>query len=169
MKLKKEKLFVEKERVGSVIGKRGRTKKILEEELDIKLKISKSGEITIQGKTLERYAAIRVLQAISFGFSPDEALQLKNTDYTFEVIHIKDFAKTKHRLREIRARLIGKRGRVRKTLQDLGNISLHISNKKIGIIGKTEDVFVAKDAIKSLIRGAKHARIFKWLENKKRY
>lgn len=164
-----EKLVIEKEKVGIIIGKKGATKKLLEQELDIKLTISKHGEITIGGDAMKTFLSIIVLQAMCLGFSVDKALQLKNPDYVFEIIDVKNFAKTKVRVKEVKGRLIGRQGRVKKTIENLGNVLLCISETKIGIIGKTEDVLMTKDAIQSLLRGAQQARIFKWLENKGRY
>lgn len=164
-----EKLAIERKRVGIVIGKKGSTKKFLEEECHVKLKISRAGEITIEGDAFQCYLALNVLQAISLGFSVDEALELKNTDCIFEVINVRDFAKSKSRLTEIKARLIGKEGKVKKTIQHLGDVDICVAEKQIGIIGKVEDVSVARDAILALLRGAKHGRIFKWLEYKVRY
>lgn len=166
-----EKFAIEKEKIGIIVGKKGATKKFLEKELGVKIKISSSGNVTIDGNTLEAYLAFTILDAICFGFPVRQAIQLKDPDYSFEIIELKNFAKSKQRTKEIKGRLIGKAGKVKETIQHLGGIFLHVSEvqNKIGVIGKIEDVLVAKEAIQALLRGAKHGRIFKWLEHKERY
>lgn len=164
-----EKLAVERKKVGVIIGKKGSTKNLLEQECGVRLKISRAGEITILGGALKTYLAFNVLKAISLGFPVDGALQLKNPDYVFETINIKDFAKSKSRMVEIKGRLIGTKGNVKKVIQHLGDIDICVSESQIGIIGKAEDVLVAREAIQALLRGAKHGRIFKWLEHKERF
>lgn len=164
-----EKFVVEKDRVGIIIGKKGTTKRLVEKECGVRLRLSRAGEVTVLGDALKTFLALKVLQAISLGFSVKDALQLKTPDYVFEVINVKDFARSKSRISEIRGRLIGKEGKVKKTIQYLGNVDLCISEKQIGIIGMVEDVGVVRGAIQSLLRGAKHGRIFKWLEHKERY
>ena len=161
-----EKFVIEKNKIGIVIGKKGITKKLLEDELDVKLTITKQGEVTINGEAVKTFLAFKVIQAICLGFTADDALQLKNPNSIFEIINVKDFAKTKARAKEIKGRLIGKQGKVRKTIEHLGNVLISVSENKVGIIGKTDDVLVVKEAIESLLRGAKQVRIFKWLEHK---
>lgn len=160
---------LEKDKVGITIGARGRTKKLLEEELGVKLSISKTGEVKIEGQPFQEYLAIKVFEAINLSFTYKDALQLKNPDFNLEVINVKDYAKSKARLKELKGRLIGREGRVKELMEELGDVQIKIKENKIGIIGKAEDVFTSREAISSLLRGAKHARIFKWLEHKGRF
>lgn len=161
-----ERLHIEKEKIGVIIGKKGVTKKLIEQELGVKIKVSSNGAITIEGETLGEYCAIHVLQAISFGFSAEQALQLKNPDYSFETINVKNFAKSKNRIAEVKGRLIGKQGKVKRVLQELGDVDLCITESRIGIIGEVGDVKFVRDAIHSLLKGAKHSSVFKTLEHK---
>ena len=163
-----ERLHVGKEKIGIIIGKKGAVKKLLEQELDVTIKISSSGAITIEGDTLNAYRATHVLQAIAFGFSPDSALELKNPEFSFETINVKNFAESKKRISEIKGRLIGKSGRVKRVIQDLGAVDLCITENRIGLIGESSDVGFARRAIQTLLRGAKHSRIFKTFEQKNR-
>ncbi len=164
-----ERLHIEKDKIGVIIGKGGATKNLIEWELGVKIRVSSSGAITIEGEALGEYCAVTVLQAISFGFSAEQALQLKNPDYLFETINIKNFAKSKNRIAEIKGRLIGKQGKVKRVIQDLGDVDLCITENRIGIIGEAGDVKFARDAIHSLLKGAKHSSVFKTLEHKEKY
>ncbi|MBU2497150.1 MAG: KH domain-containing protein [Nanoarchaeota archaeon] len=164
-----EKFAIEREKVGIIIGKKGATKKLLEYEIGVKITISRTGNIKINGSAIKSLVAMNVIKAICFGFLVDDALQLINPDFIFEIISVKDFAKSKSRIKEIKARIIGRKGKAKKTIESLGNIFICVSKTKIGIIGSVEEVFSAKEAIESLLRGAKHGRIYKWMENKSRY
>ena len=95
-----------------------RTKEKLEKELNVKIKIT-GKNITLDGETLDEYEAVKIIDAINFGFSTENALLLKEQDYAFRKIHIKEF--TKRPLESIRSRLIGKHGKTRIT-KTPGNI-----------------------------------------------
>ena len=164
-----ERFAIEKEKIGIIIGKKGENKKYLENELGVKITVSKTGNIKIEGPSIKSLIAMNVIKAICFGFIIEDALQLKNNGFIFETLNVKNFAKTKTRIKEIKARLIGKKGKAKRTIESLGKVFICIGKTKIGIIGSVEEVFSAKEAIESLLRGAKHGRVYKWLENKSRF
>ncbi|MEK6852351.1 MAG: KH domain-containing protein [Nanoarchaeota archaeon] len=164
-----EKLHIEREKVGRLIGKDGRNKKKIEQELGVRLKVSSSGIVTIQGDVQYAHYAVKVIQAFCFGFELGDALLLGDPECRFEVINIKNYAKSKNRLREVKGRLIGTQGRVKRVLEELGDVVLCVSENKLGIIGKTEEVVMVREAIDSLLKGAKQSRIYRWLEKGQRH
>ncbi len=163
-----EKFSIERKDVGRVIGKAGRIKKLIEKELEVKISVTKAGNVTLIGQPMQTYLAMNVISALVFGFSVEDALQLKSHDYALEIISVKDFAKSKARQKEIKGRLIGTSGRVKETIQQLGDVGISVHNNKIAILGKVEDVAMARNVVQALLKGAKHARIYKWLEHKSR-
>src|SRR3989344_5842397 len=100
---------IPEERVAVLIGKKGETKRQLEKELKIKLKIdSDEGDVILTGEDgLNLYTAKEIVQAVARGFNPEIALKLLHPDYTFELIKIEDFARNKHDFDRLRGRIIG--------------------------------------------------------------
>jgi len=156
-----EKLFLTKKQIKNVIRK----KKRIEEELGVKLEFSK-GAISINGMPLDEYTATQVINALAFGFKPKVALLLQSEDYMFEVLQIKNYMRSHSntRLREVKARIIGKKGKAIRTLSQLSECEIKLVDNSIAIIGRTEDVKKAEQAIISLIKGSKHGNIYARLE-----
>ena len=53
--------------------------------------------------------------AIARGFNPELSLLLLKPDYAFEIVQIKDYAKTKNSMLRLKGRVIGQEGKSRKT------------------------------------------------------
>ena len=139
-----------------------KNKKKLEETLKVKIK-NKGKEIIIEGKPEDECIAEEVIEALEFGFPFSVALLIKNKEYLFEIISIKDYTKRKN-LKSIRARIIGRKGKTLKTIQDLTKCHFELKENRVGIIGDPEYIKNAQEAVISLIRGAKHSNVYKYLE-----
>ena len=139
-----------------------RTKKELEDKLKVKLTI-KGKTITISGKAIDEYEASMVLDAIGFGFTADDALELKDEDFMFKKIHIKDFTRRKN-LEDVRGRIIGKHGKTRKTVEQISDTKIIIHDSEVGIIGNSENIEYAVTAITNIIRGSKQSNVYGYLE-----
>ena len=139
-----------------------RTKKELEKALNIKITIQ-GRKVTIEGTSLNEYEASLVLDAINFGFSAKKALSLKNEEALFRIINIKDFTRKK-KLKDVRARIIGREGRTRKTIENITNCDIIIKDNEIGIIADAESIEEIIASITNLIRGTKQSNTYKHLE-----
>ena len=71
-----------------------KNRKRLEEELKIKI-TNKGKEITIHGSPENEYVAEKVIEALEFGFPFSVALLIKEQDFMFEALNIKDYTKRK--------------------------------------------------------------------------
>jgi len=158
------------ERVGVLIGVNGSVKKQLEELTNTKINVnSKEGVINIiADDALAVFQAQQVVKAIGTGFNPDIAMLLLKQDYYLEVINVKDFAKTKNSEIRLKGRVIGEEGRVRRNIERLANVFISVYGKTISIIGSAEDVANARHAIDSLLRGARHGTVYRFLEMRAR-
>ncbi|MCD6464732.1 RNA-processing protein [Candidatus Woesearchaeota archaeon] len=158
------------ERVGVLIGVNGSVKKQLEELTNTKINVnSKEGVINIiADDALAVFQAQQVVKAIGRGFNPDIAMLLLKQDYYLEIINVKDFAKTKNSEIRLKGRVIGEEGRVRRNIERLANVFISVYGKTISIIGSAEDVANARHAIDSLLRGARHGTVYKFLEMRAR-
>jgi ribosomal RNA assembly protein len=141
-----------------VIKNKKRLEKIL------KVEISNRGkEITIDGDPTDEHVALQVLDALSFGFPFATAISIKEEDKVLEIINIKEHTNRKD-FSSVRARIIGRGGKVLKTLSNLTDCDLELRDNQVGIIGDATLMKHAKEALISLIRGAKHGNVYTFLE-----
>jgi len=139
-----------------------RAKPELEKRLNININIE-GRKATIIGKSFEEYEASIVLDAINFGFSAKKALTLKDENMVFRIINIKNFTRKKN-LKDVRARVIGSRGRTKKTIENITNCEIFIKDNEVGLIGNVELIDEITTALSSLIRGTKQANTYRYLE-----
>jgi ribosomal RNA assembly protein len=161
---------IPKERVAILIGKKGETKKELENRTKTKMIIdSKEGDIFLSGNdALSLFDVVEVIKAIGRGFNPDIAFLILKQDYVFELINMNDFAKTKNDTIRLKGRVIGSEGKSRDTIEELTETNISVYGKTIGIIGLQENVASARRAIESLLSGSPHSNVFRFLEKNKR-
>lgn len=164
-------LKIPKDRVAVLIGKKGEVKRLIEEETKSKLFIdSKEGDVQVSGNdSLGLFSAREIIQAIGRGFSPEIALLILKSDYAFELLTISDYiGKSKSSAVRLKARIIGTKGKTRKHIEDITETHLSVYGKTIGIIGEVEHVMLARRAVESILAGATHSSVYKWLERKKK-
>lgn len=139
-----------------------RNKKKLEENLEIKI-TNRGKEISIEGSPEEEYYAEKVINALGFGFSFSTAILIKKGDFIFEILNIKDYTKRKD-LERIRARIIGKGGKTLKVLHNLTECHFELNKNNVGIIGISEYIQNAEEAVISIIKGSKQTNVYHFLE-----
>lgn len=164
-------LKVPKNRVAVIIGKTGSIKKEIEEATKTKLDIdSKEGDVFVSGEdALGLYTAREIIKAIGRGFNPDVAKLLLKSDYIFEVIDVSEYVgKSREAMVRLKGRVIGKGGKSRRLIEELTGCSISVFGKTIGIIGLPESTANARQAVEALLRGSRHANVYKWLEKRRR-
>jgi ribosomal RNA assembly protein len=164
-------LKIPKDRIAVLIGTKGEMKRRIEEETNSNLSIdSKEGDVRITGDdSLGLFSAREIVKAIGRGFSPEIALQILKSDYAFEILNIADYVgKSDKTARRLKSRVIGTEGKTRKYIEDSTETSLSVYGKTISIIGEAENVMLARRAIESLLAGATHSSVYKWLERKRK-
>ena len=139
-----------------------RERKFLEGILKTKL-IIRGGLITINASPLEEYEADKILSAISTGFSARIAATLKDENVVFETLNIKDYSRTKN-LKTVRSRLIGTRGKTKKTIEQITGSHIIIKDNTVAIICSTESIEYVITAISNIIKGSKQKNAYKYLE-----
>lgn len=133
-------------------------KKEIEKEGNVKIEIN--SEILILGEGLDTFVASNVIKAIGRGFDYENAKKLFK-DYTLYVIPI---SKNKNTLQRIRARLIGTKGKVRKKIEEMTNTKICIYGKTVSVIGKGDNLNLARDVIEKIIKGYSHSYVFRFLQ-----
>ncbi|MEM2822244.1 MAG: KH domain-containing protein [Candidatus Pacearchaeota archaeon] len=155
-----------KEQLKNIVGRRRKGLVIAKRELGIDVKLeTRENKLIIDKKAtkLNDFELVSIFDALAMGFNAREALLLRNPDWLFEKINLKSFVRPS-RLKEVRARLIGKAGKIKRAIQELTDCYISILNNDIGIIGREENIKVAKRAIERLITGRKHGSVLARLE-----
>ncbi len=169
-------LMIPRNRVGVLIGPKGSVKKEIEERGQVQLRVdSETGEVTIIPRDPEHDDPLlllrtqSVVKAIGRGYTPEKAMFLFNDGYFLEVINLKEFShNNKARLIRLRSRLIGTRGRTRKTIEKLTRTSIVVQGSTVSIIGKYENMLLAKEAIMMIINGVDQNKVYGILEKRKK-
>ena len=159
-----------KNRIGILIGKDGMIKKKVEEVTNCKIEINpKTETVKIECKDAIGFLKAKdIVNAIAVGFNAEIALKLLEGDFTIlEVIDLNDFVPSSS-LQRIKGRIIGKEGRMKKTIEEMLAVNVSIQNKTVAIIGEPENVNAAREAIMMLIEGAQHSTVQRFLEKKRR-
>jgi len=137
-------------------------KKKLEREL--KVKISNKGNIIfVDGKGEDEYLAIQVIEAMTLGFTTPKALLLTQDGFILEKIYIKNLT-PRQDLERIRGRIIGTKGKTKKTIESLGDCFIAVHENTVGVIGFAEEIATTLTALEALIRGKKQAKTYSYLE-----
>ncbi|MCH8519669.1 MAG: KH domain-containing protein [Nanoarchaeota archaeon] len=167
--LDEEQVFVSLSRLPVVIGQEGSTRKLIESKFEVSLNIdSKSGEIIINGEdSSKRYVTSLVLQAINYGFSPENALLLEDEFIVLDVIDVKKSVRDSHRLKVVMGRVIGQEGKTRKLIEEITMCKVTIKDNFVAVIGKFENVQLVHEALSMLIKGASHKSFYGYLERNK--
>jgi len=158
------------ERIAVLIGKNGEVKEKIEEH-GVKLEIdSATGDVKIEAEDAVReMEAENVVRAIARGFSPEKALLLFNEDYYFELLDMRDWVgKKKEHVKRIAGRIIGKEGKTRRIIEEITGAFVSVYGHTVAIIGKIDELQMAKQAIEMLLEGANHSTVYKFLEKEKR-
>jgi len=164
---------VPRERIPILIGKKGSVKKEIERRSGAEVRIdSDTGDVTIVVEKARDpvmgLKAADVVRAIGRGFSPERAYRLFEEDIYLEILDIHDFVgKSKRRLRQVRARLIGTGGRARKTIEDLTGTYISIYGDTVAIIGDALENSIAREAVVMLIEGSEHSSVYHFLERRR--
>ncbi|NIO44317.1 MAG: RNA-processing protein [Candidatus Aenigmarchaeota archaeon] len=152
-------MLVPKDRI-KVIKDKKTVKKL---ENSIKIKVSfQENSVIIEGEGVELFQAKNIVKAIARGFSPEKAFRLLNDEESLEIIKLEGFTDKKTKV--IKARLIGTKGKTRKLIENFSGCSVSIYGKTICIIGNFEQMNIAREAIKMIIRGSKHSKVYGFLQ-----
>jgi ribosomal RNA assembly protein len=167
---------VPRERIGALVGPDGRVKASIEKKLSVRLRIdSQTGDIQItlipkaQDPTV-LFRAKEVVTAISRGFSPENAFRLLRDDETMlEVIDLREtVGRSLSDMKRLKGRVIGKEGKTRRIIEELTDADICVYGHTISIVGEIDQVAIAKEAVRMLIRGSLHGTVYRFLHRKRR-
>jgi len=156
-------------RIEAIIGKGGKTKKEIEKKGNVSLNVDAEGNVQISSDDpLSEWKAVDIVKAIGRGFEADTAMKLLRDEYALKIIDLKAiFAKEKQRER-FKARVIGTKGKAKKTIEEISGAQLCIYGNTIGIIGKIDEVDLADQGVRMLLGGAPHGVAYLVLQKERR-
>ena len=167
---------VPRERIGALVGPDGRVKASIEKKLSVRLRIdSQTGDIqitltpTAQDPTV-LFRAKEVITAIGRGFSPEHAFRLLEDDETMlEVIDLREtVGRSQSDMKRLKGRVIGKEGKTRRIIEELTEANICVYGHTISIVGEIDQVEIAKEAVRMLIRGSLHRTVYRFLHRKRK-
>lgn len=166
--MEEEFVKVPQDRIGTIIGKQGKTKEELEKNLNVKIVVADGVVKISKGNTedpLAVWKAKDVIKAIARGFSPEKAFKLLKNGKIFEILDLNRYAKTKNDLLRKKGRVIGKNGKTREYIESMTGTYMSVYGKTISFIGDFENVYDAKKATEIILEGKPHSAAYYYLEN----
>lgn len=165
-------LDIPQERIGVLIGKNGEVKRGLEEKVGVKIHVESDGLVKVEYSTEnpEVYFKLKkVSDAISCGFSGEDALKLLDDDVVLKKIDLRDFAnESSQRMKILKGRIIGRGGKVWKRIEKLADVKIAVYKYNVGIIGSEENCEIAFRTILKILEGSQFSTVFRYLENKRK-
>ena len=168
---------VPRDRIGVIIGKNGKIKGEIQNKCNVLIEIdSKTGDAIISSQSepmstrMEPFKAVEVITAISKGFSPRRAYRLIDGDEdTLQLIDLRDYAgKSSNSMERIKGRIIGEEGKSRRTIEDLTGAYISVYGHNVGLIGKSDQIKIASDAVTMLSKGKSHKSVYSMLQEARR-
>lgn len=163
-------LRIPKERVGVLVGHNGIVKGKLEKKTGAKISIKSDGEVIIDDSSCKdsilAWKLIKVITAIGRGFIPQEAVLLLEENVVLDILDLELAFKSQKSVSRIKARIIGRNGKIKGYLENALNIYISIYGNTVGILGEPETVQIGRESIEMLIKGTMHSTMIKFIEKK---
>lgn len=163
------------ERIGVLIGKKGTVVDKIKRECGVSISVeSDSGTVTIvyDGRSLSKgdpFKAIEIISAIARGFSPDKAFRLLREDMVYQLLDIRDYTGNSNRaVGRLKGRIIGERGKARRTIEELSGSYISVYGHTVGFIGNFDAIKIALEAVGLLSEGSSHRNVYVMLQNYRR-
>lgn len=139
--------------------------KELSELGEVKASVDDDQNLVIEGDGGKEWIAEQVVKALALGFEAKHAFKLFKDDYFLEVINLENaIGHSEKKLARVKARIIGTEGRVKKNLEGLTGAFLSVDGNNISILGKFEELKLAKDAVNKIIDGKEISTVYAFLE-----
>ncbi len=135
-------------------------------DLGVDLKINGNVVSILSDNAVNMIAVRDMLIAFGRGFDYNTAKLLLDDNYELRVIKLSDYTHSKNRQYQIKARIIGTRGTIKKQISRLTSCFIKVYGKTVSIIGAYNNVEIAAEAIDKLSTGAKYSTVFKLLSNR---
>ncbi len=150
---------IPKDRIPTLIGKDGSTKKKIEKITGTSITIG--DEIMIDGDEIKQLKVADVVKAVGRGFSPQRALKLMDERFVLDVIRRKGRSNL---IKRLLSRVIGTGGKARSNIENLTGAFVSVYGRTVSIIGEGEGFEKSRTAVEMLLSGRKHSFVWRYLE-----
>ena len=161
---------IPRDRIGVVIGPKGRVRVSLEKRFQVELIVeSDTGNVDIilapnHDDVTTIFTVRNIIQAIGRGFSPERAMILANDEHDILIIDLEEHVgNSKNAQNRVKGRIIGRGGKSRALLEELTKTYVSIYGGTVAVIGPYEALPIAKESIMMLINGAFHKTVWNHL------
>lgn len=168
-------LRVPGERIGVLIGRKGVVVERIKQECKVNVEIeSETGNVIVEydSRSLlegNPFKALEIISAVARGFSPEKAFKLLHEDVVFQLLDMRDYVgNSQSSMNRLRGRIIGERGKSRRTIEELSGADVSVYGHTVGFIGIFEAIKVAVEAILLLLKGSSHKSVYAMLQNYRR-
>ena len=161
---------VPKDRIAVLIGKSGKTRKMIEEACGGKLSIdSQTGDVSIswEGDTdhVRRMKVPEVITAIARGVAPDRAVQLVEDDVFLRMYDIREWVgRQPNQTRSMRSRLIGTNGRIRTLIEEMSGCEIAVYGSTVAVLRGNDSLSLATPPKEGILGGSEHGTVLFGLE-----
>ncbi|MBI2084085.1 MAG: RNA-processing protein [Candidatus Aenigmarchaeota archaeon] len=125
-------------------------------------------DVVIEGEDVVQVLNVKeIYKAFGRGFDFSECMDLVDDEYLLLVINIKDFAGSGKRETVMKGRIIGEMGGMKKQIEKSAQVKVAVYGKTVSIIGRPENILVAEEAIKMILFGSKHNKVYRFLAEHK--
>ncbi len=159
------------ERLGTVIGEKGKVKQMIMDATGTRITVdTENGVVIIEPETegvppVNLMKAGEIVRAIAYGFPPEKAMRLLEEDQILVIVNLKDYVgDAPNHLTRIKGRIIGEKGRARRTIEEMTGTLINVGDYVVAIIGDYERAMAAKKAVEMLIEGRMHSTVYRYLE-----
>ncbi|MEB3756699.1 MAG: KH domain-containing protein [Desulfurococcales archaeon] len=160
------------DRIPVVIGKDGETKNEIMSKTGTLITIdTENSMVIIEPETpsvppINVMKASEIVKAIGLGFTPEEALELLDDDNVLLVIDLKNLVgDNQNTLKRIKGRIIGEKGRARRTIEEMTGTKIVVGKYHVAIIGSYERAMAAKRAVEMLAEGRQHGTVYRHIDS----
>tara|TARA_B100000929_G_C15462571_1_gene405054 strand:+ start:119 stop:847 length:729 start_codon:yes stop_codon:yes gene_type:complete len=159
------------DRIAVLIGKEGRTRKMIEKASGSSLEIdSTTGDVMADWGESEVDPILRmkmpdVIRAIGRGLAPKRAVKLLEDEVFLRMYDIREWVgRQPNQTRRMRSRLIGRNGRIRSLIEEISDTEMAIYGSTVLVIGDEDGLALATPAIENILNGSEHGTVLHGLE-----
>ncbi|HEV8289529.1 MAG TPA: hypothetical protein VGQ00_01075 [Candidatus Norongarragalinales archaeon] len=126
-------------------------------------------EIENDEKPENEWVAEQVALALIHGFPPAKAWKLFNDEFYMETMDLGQIMRRKEKaITRQKGRIIGAQGLAKAKLEDLSDCAIAVDGDNVYLLGRFEDLKLAKEAITRLLEGINHNTVFAFLEKEQK-
>jgi ribosomal RNA assembly protein len=158
-----EEIYIPNER-SKILKQKPRLLKRLGELCECSLSLEDSNCVRVDGDGYGAYNARNVVQAFGRGFGMRIAELLLKDGYYFSSISLRDITSNKNRIKNMKARLIGRDGKAKRYMESVSGALIAVYGDTVSFIGSSEAIEEAEAAARSIMKGSSHRLAYNRME-----